>query len=112
MADVEGHQNVPAIDQPRARKFSRRFRSAKLVLVVMANHADDHGGSCYPGVARVAQQDLPLTKHTRRILHSLIASGVLAVVGNERGGRGASRRYRINVEKLTRNPPTHGSDST
>jgi len=83
----------------------------KLALVVMANHADDYGGSCYPGVDRVAQKIGRSAKQTRRIIHALIKSGLLAVIGNELGGRGASRRYQINVEMLTGNPPTRGSDS-
>ena len=45
-------------------------------------------------------------------VHALIESGFVTVEGNECGGRGASRRYRINVEKLTPNAHLQVSDKS
>lgn len=52
----------------------------KLVLLAMADHADDEGGNAYPSVARLAEKCSVDPRTVQRTLRALEASGLLVVV--------------------------------
>jgi len=73
----------------------------KLTLLCLADHANDAGSNCYPSIASIAKRICCSESQARRNVHSLIESGYVSVEpGTEQGG-GGSRRYRINIERLT-----------
>lgn len=72
----------------------------KLVLLCLCDWANDEGGRLYPSIEQVAKKATVSESTARRILQRLIADGLLAVVGNEAGGRGKAREYAIIVEAL------------
>ena len=75
--------------------------SELLAMLVMANWSDDQGGNLFPSIAAVAKRIRTSESQARRVLHQLIATGWLTVVGNASGGApGTTRRYALNVEKL------------
>jgi hypothetical protein len=57
----------------------------KLILLVIADHADDYGENAYPGIARIARRASVTERHARRILHDLAARGLLRI-DRQRGG--------------------------
>ncbi len=80
-----------------------------LALLALADWSDDSGRS-FPSVAAVAKKVRLSRSQTQRVLHSLIECGLLAVEGNQNGGHpGASRRYRIAMERLTGRASATGS---
>lgn len=73
----------------------------KMALLAMCDWANDEGGSLHPSIGRVAERLSCSDRQAQRVVHSLIAEGWIAVVGNSNGGApGASRHYRMNVQKL------------
>lgn len=81
--------------------------SEKLVMVSLANHADETG-LCYPSVGRIAQQARISVSQARRVLRHLEREGWLSVVGNASGGApGSTRRYQLNLPKLEQTPSVH-----
>ncbi len=81
-----------------------RGGSEKLVLLAMANWADDDG-NCYPSIAAIAHRACLSEVQARRVVHGLISDGYITVTGNHNGGRNSeSRKYRINVSKLQTTP--------
>lgn len=98
-----------------------RGGSEKLIMLAMADWANDFGGSLYPSIATVAQKTNISDKQARRIIHTLIDDGYLTVVGNDNGGAPTqTRQYQLIVSKLQAvsqsvtppidvTPPTHGS---
>ena len=78
--------------------------SAKLVLLCLAEHADD-GGHCWPSLRRIA--DLTGLSHATvtRCLTDLEASG-LVVRNRGKGGQGRKTRYRLTVRDGAK--PSHG----
>ena len=81
-----------------------------LALLALADWSDDEG-RCYPSVASIAKKVRLGEKQARRIVHRLIQAGFVDVTGNDLGGAN-SRRYQINLQKLTppeiRTPPKMG----
>lgn len=72
----------------------------KLVLLVIADHADDWGENAYPGVARIAKRASITERHARRILHDLSDRGFLKIDRQMGGGKDLRddrrpNRYRI-----------------
>lgn len=82
-----------------------------LALLALADWSDDEG-RCYPSIASIAKKVRLGDKQARRIVHRLIKSGFVDVKGNDLGGSN-SRRYQINLERLTTpengSPPKKGS---
>jgi hypothetical protein len=70
----------------------------RLVLLALADEADDDGGSCYPSIQRLALKTRCNARTVRRCIERLEADGALDV---ERGGagRGNVNRYRILLDK-------------
>jgi Helix-turn-helix domain len=73
-------------------------QNQKLVLLALADHADDRG-VCYPSVARVAWKCGYSRRQTQAILKQLRSSPVLEVLGSIAGGSGLSTEYKIHHEK-------------
>jgi len=67
--------------------------SQKLVLLCLADHANDDG-VCWPSMPRLAQRSDMKLRNTQRVVHSLIEKGYVEVL-EEGGGRGKTTVYRI-----------------
>lgn len=81
--------------------------SELLALLALSDFADDDG-RCFPSVATIAKKTRLSKSQAQRVVHGLIASGVVQVEGNESGGApGSTRRYRVMVDRLT-----GGTDAT
>jgi hypothetical protein len=76
---------------------SRHKSGNLLVLLAVADHADDQG-TAWPGVRLLARKARLSQRHTRRCLNELVASGELEILPN----RAPSGRtlYRIRLDKL------------
>lgn len=77
----------------------------KLVLLSMADRADDNGGRLWPSMADTAERCSMSPQQARRHVHTLIDAGFLSVVGNPKGGRNLSARYQINLDRLASEMP-------
>lgn len=77
----------------------------KLVLLHMADRADDNGGRLWPSMADTAERCCMSPQQARRHVHTLIDAGFLTVVGNPKGGRNLSARYQINLDRLAPEVP-------
>lgn len=76
--------------------------SQKMALLAMCDWANDEGASLHPSMAKVAERISCSERQAKRIVHSLIESGWLSVVGNVNGGApGQSRQYKINIAMLS-----------
>lgn len=83
--------------------------SELLALLALADWSDDDG-RCFPSVASIARKTRLSKSQAQRVVHGLIDSGVVQVEGNETGGApGATRRYRILVDRLTGSAGATGS---
>lgn len=81
-----------------------------LVLMVLADHADDSGRNVWPSVARVARSARCSTRQVRRIMRDLAADGVIEPDGAAVGGRpGATRRWRLRLDLLGVPPAVFGA---
>lgn len=75
--------------------------SAKLVLIVLADRANDQGGSIWESVGEIARKSSLSDRQVQRTLRGFEADGLLVCVSHANGGApGMSRRYRLNVAKL------------
>lgn len=84
-----------------------------LALLALADWANDDGGNCHPSIASIARKIRASESQARRIVHGLIQSGWVHVVGNEFGGSPkASRRYRIDIAKLEQTPSAYARGIT
>ncbi|MBK6972664.1 MAG: hypothetical protein IPH26_06815 [Sterolibacteriaceae bacterium] len=73
-----------------------------LVLLAMADYANDAGSNIHPSMSTLAGKVRLSEVQTRRLVHELVADGYLQIVGNENGGApGATRQYCIVLERLT-----------
>ena len=57
----------------------------KLVLLIIADHADDNGQNAYPGIARIARRASLSERQVQRILSDLVKRNLL-VIDRQRGG--------------------------
>lgn len=64
---------------------------ARIVACALAKHMDRNGGSCYPGVARLARESGYSERTVQRSLAELEAVGFLVRTG--KGGRAKSNSY-------------------
>lgn len=82
-----------------------------LALLALADWSDDEG-RCWPSMASIAKKTRLSEKQARRVVHSIIEAGHLAVIDNQQGGA-MSRRYQIRLDRLTPpasvTPPADGS---
>ena len=76
-----------------------------LILLAMADHADDQGEHCYPSVARLAHKTSYSERQIRRSLRALERSEILVPVAYANGGRGFATEYHIHAEKGVKKSP-------
>ena len=74
----------------------------KAVLLAMADHAQDDGTRCYPSVERIAAKTGFGERAIQGAIKELRKSGLLVLVGYERGGRSHATEYQIDVTKGAR----------
>lgn len=88
----------------------------KLIMLALADYANDDGQKIHPSIATLAAKVCCSEAQARRTLHALIDAGYVHVVGNERGGApGATRHYRLDLERLRAGlgaRPTGSTDAT
>ena len=71
--------------------------SSKLVLVVLADHANNDGDGIYPGNDRIARRASLSRRQTMRLLQHLERHDLIARVRYPKGGRGHAVEWSINV---------------
>lgn len=76
----------------------------KLVLLALADHANDEGRHVYPSVARLGRKCALTERGIRLILSKFRIEGVLIVI--QPGGGTIATEYQINVRKLMSMIPT------
>ena len=72
----------------------------KLVLLKMADCANDDGTYIYPAVDRIAQECGLSVRTIQYTLRNLTTQGDISLTGSEHGGRGHIREYKINVQTI------------
>lgn len=72
--------------------------SELLVLLALADYADDDGGNCYPSMNAIAEKARMSTDQTRRIIHKLIAENKIELV--EKGGWDGKKNRANNYQIL------------
>lgn len=72
----------------------------KMVLLRLADFADDNGRRVFPSVARLAHECGTSERTVQYALRDLETDGFIVVVGNATGGRGRAREYAVLVERL------------
>lgn len=86
--------------------------SELLTMLAMANWCNDQGGDLFPAVATVSKRIRASESQARRLIHKLIADEWISVIGNSSGGApGTTRRYVLNVAKLTEAARSHATPS-
>lgn len=78
--------------------------TAKHVLLVLAAYADKEG-LCWPSVATIATKSGLGERAIQTALRLLIGEGLIVVTANEKGGRGCTPRYQLQVGKGAPNAP-------
>jgi hypothetical protein len=73
--------------------------SKKLVLLSLADHANDEGLSVYPSIDRTAQRTGLTSRGVRKIVKELVNDGFLIPVVKSHGYH--TNEYRIDVQKLS-----------
>jgi hypothetical protein len=76
----------------------------QMILLAMADHANDEGGDCYPSVGRIAWKTGYSIRQVQNIMAKLRARGALVIV-RPGGGRGRATEYRIVLEALPEKDP-------
>jgi biotin operon repressor len=71
----------------------------KLVLLAMADHAQDDGTGCYPSVQRLATKTSLSRRGVQKISRRLEDAGFLVPSARIKGGRSLTTEYRITLEK-------------
>jgi hypothetical protein len=95
----------------------------KLVLLALADWANDEGGSLHPSMAAIARKACVSQCQARRIVRRFMRDGLLVVEANAAGGKpGTTPHYRLVVDRLTAStdatprvdatPITHATPST
>ncbi|WP_382253451.1 helix-turn-helix domain-containing protein [Hydrogenophaga bisanensis] len=75
--------------------------SELLALLALADWSNDTG-VCFPSMAAIATKTRLSRSQAQRVVHGLINDGFVSVLENSMGGApGMTRRYRLNIEKLT-----------
>ena len=72
----------------------------KLVLLKLVDACDDDGSRIFPAVSTIARAAECSERQVQRELKNFCESGLLALVGNETGGRSNTREYRLDLEAL------------
>lgn len=71
----------------------------KVILMCLAEHANDYGGSCYPSIATIARECSTGERNVQRRLKKLCELGELTIKECV-GGRAKTNQYQINMDAL------------
>ena len=71
----------------------------KLVLLCLADHANDDGANAYPSVNRLSARCSLSRRAVQKILRRLEKREVIILQGGAKGGRERTRNYRISLER-------------
>ena len=82
-------------------KAQRISCNQKLVLLKLADCADDDGRNVYPSVQRIARECCLSERTVQRFLRRFVDLGLLSIEANGFGGRGRARLYRMHLRTLT-----------
>ena len=83
---------------------SRATLGSRLVLLVLADYADEDGGSCWPSVATISKETLLSERQVRYALRNLEQLGEIAI--EQMGGGRRSTRYRVLMGGVQNLPPS------
>lgn len=80
--------------------------SAKMVLLVIADHADDQGGNAWPSISTIARKASVSDRQAQRLVQSLVKSGLVVVEGQAGGTREMRddrrpNRYTLTIDGVT-----------
>jgi len=78
----------------------------KLVLIALADEADDNGGSCFPSIRRIATRTGLSLGGVRNHLTTLETAGLITIERPAKTGRGHHNRYRLNLDKRAGDAPS------
>lgn len=73
-------------------------QTEKLVLLALADHADDVG-RCWPSLVRVAWKSGLGHRQTQRVVRKLVEKKLLVAVAGKSGGRGSTIIYEVHAQK-------------
>jgi hypothetical protein len=76
----------------------RILPAPKLVLLALADWANDEGSQCFPSIARIAERASISSRQAQRHMRALESDGWISIVGGHHGGR-ESRRYQLNASR-------------
>jgi DNA-binding transcriptional ArsR family regulator len=71
--------------------------TSKLVLLALADHANDDGSSIHPGLKRLQAKTGSSRATVQRALKHLEGHGLIKSCGYRRGGRGRATAWTVNV---------------
>jgi hypothetical protein len=74
----------------------------KMLLLAMADHANDAGDGIYPGAALLATKTSDSVRNVRRLIRLLEDAKLIEAVAYRTGGHGKATRWRINLTQLER----------
>lgn len=72
----------------------------KLVLMALADCANDEGFRVFPSIETIADKTCISTRQAQRIMQDLVRDGFIRIIAHEQGGRGRAREYAINLAAL------------
>lgn len=75
-------------------------RGQQAVLIALADHAKTERGICWPSVGCIAHKIKYSERQVQRLVRQLEELQILKVIQNERGGRGVTPTYQLNLEML------------
>lgn len=84
-------------------RFSEASGNDRLVLIAIADEANDEGENAFPSVRRLASKAHCHTDTVIECIKHLEALGELEVLRPEKQGRGRFNRYRVTVEEKVGN---------
>lgn len=90
-------------------KHSDERLGRRLVLLVLADYANDEGGSCYPAVESIARDARLSKRQTQRCLQELTDSGAIEVIGTRDKGM---NEYRVVMSLDNMSPPPNVGNVT
>ena len=82
----------------------------KLVLLAMADHANDFGRQCFPSIEHLAWKSGCSERSVQRLIRELEAVGIVVTTRRSRGGRNKVNQYWIRPEKGKKLEPLRNHD--
>ena len=77
----------------------------ELLLIALADHADDDGNNVWPTISYLAWKTNLTDRGVRKMMARFRDTGVLTAVDREGGGRRRSVIYQLNLDPLPRKQP-------